>query len=92
MKSTFTCCRSAAGQFARIVVEQPAVDAVLVLLNPDGRPSAEVNNYPPPEPEYLSLMAETDRRLPIEDQRRRPQGGARKICDQSRRLARGHAP
>jgi CHAT domain-containing protein/Tfp pilus assembly protein PilF len=49
-----------AGQFARIVVEQPAVDVVLVLLNPDGRPAAEVNNYPPPEPEYLSLMAETD--------------------------------
>jgi len=48
------------GQFARIVVEQPAVDAVLVLLNPDGRPSAEVNNYQPPEPEYLSLVAETD--------------------------------
>src|SRR5262249_46538993 len=49
-----------AGQFARIVVEQPAVDAVLVLLNPDGRPSGGVNNYPPPEPEYLSLIAETD--------------------------------
>src|SRR5215475_9154612 len=49
-----------AGQFARIVVEQPAVDAVLVLLNPDGRPSAEVNNYPSPEPERLSLIADTD--------------------------------
>src|SRR5215813_11501508 len=49
-----------AGQFARIVVEQPAVDAALVLLNPDGRPSTEVNNYPPPEPEYLSLIAERD--------------------------------
>jgi len=49
-----------AGQFARIVVEQPAVDAVLVLLKPDGQPSAEVNNYQPYEPEYLSLIAETD--------------------------------
>src|SRR5262245_33018569 len=49
-----------AGQFARIVVEQPAADAVLVLLNPDGRPSAEVNNYPSPEPEYLSLAPDTD--------------------------------
>src|SRR5262245_54348426 len=48
------------GQFARIVVEQRAVDAVLVLLKPDGQPSAEVNNYPPYEPEYLSLIAETD--------------------------------
>src|SRR5262245_39937542 len=35
-----------AGQFARIVVEQSAVDAVLILLRPDGRPWAEVNNYP----------------------------------------------
>src|SRR5215813_2649628 len=49
-----------AGQFARIAVEQPAVDAVLVLLNPDGRPLAEVNNYARPDPEYLSLIAETD--------------------------------
>src|SRR5262245_27944152 len=49
-----------AGQFARIVVEQPAVDAVLTLLKPDGQPSAEVNNYPSPEPEYLSLVADTD--------------------------------
>src|SRR5215813_4071755 len=49
-----------AGQFARIVVEQPAADVVLALLNPDGRPSAETNNYPSPEPEYLSLMADTD--------------------------------
>jgi CHAT domain-containing protein/Tfp pilus assembly protein PilF len=49
-----------AGQFARIVVEQPAVDAVLVLLSPDGRQSVEVNNYPAPEPEYLSLTADTD--------------------------------
>jgi len=49
-----------AGQFARIVVEQPAVDVVLALLNPDGRTSAEVNNYPSPEPEHLSLMADTD--------------------------------
>ncbi len=49
-----------AGQFARIVVEQPAVDAVLVLLKPDGQPSAEVNNYPQHEPEHLSLIAETD--------------------------------
>src|SRR5215475_6148331 len=50
----------AAGQFARIVVEQSAVDAVLALLKPDGQPSAQVNNYPPYEPEYLSLIAETD--------------------------------
>ena len=49
-----------AGQFARIIVEQPGVDAVLALLNPDGRPSAEADNYPPPEPEHLSLIAETD--------------------------------
>src|SRR5215813_1625136 len=49
-----------AGQFARIVVEQPAVDAVLTLLKPDGQPSAEVNNYPSPEPEYLSLAPDTD--------------------------------
>jgi tetratricopeptide (TPR) repeat protein len=49
-----------AGQFARVVVEQPAVDAVLVLLKPDGQPSAEVNNYPQHEPESLSLIAETD--------------------------------
>src|SRR5438093_1313142 len=48
------------GQFARIVVEQPAVDVVLTLLKPDGRPSAEVNNYPQPDPESLSLIAETD--------------------------------
>jgi CHAT domain-containing protein/tetratricopeptide (TPR) repeat protein len=48
------------GQFARIVVEQRAVDAVLVLLKPDGQPSAEVNNYPPYEPEYLSVIAETN--------------------------------
>jgi CHAT domain-containing protein/tetratricopeptide (TPR) repeat protein len=49
-----------AGQFARVVVEQPAADVVLILLNPDGRPLAEVNNYAQPEPEHLSLMAETD--------------------------------
>src|SRR5262245_39529373 len=49
-----------AGQFARMVVEQPAADAALALLNSDGRPSAEVNNYPSPEPEYLSLIADTD--------------------------------
>ncbi|HMB27427.1 MAG TPA: hypothetical protein VKS99_04945, partial [Blastocatellia bacterium] len=49
-----------AGQFARIVVEQSAVDAVLALLKPDGQPSADVNNYPLYEPEYLSLIAETD--------------------------------
>jgi len=49
-----------AGQFARIAVEQPAVDAVLVLLKPDGRPLAEVNNYAQHDPEYLSLIAETD--------------------------------
>jgi CHAT domain-containing protein/tetratricopeptide (TPR) repeat protein len=49
-----------AGQFARIVVEQPAVDAALTLLKPDGRPSAEVNNYPRHESEQLSLIAETD--------------------------------
>src|SRR5215813_8881500 len=49
-----------AGQFARIVVEQSAVDAVLALLKPDGQPSAEVNNYQLYEPEYLSLIAETD--------------------------------
>jgi CHAT domain-containing protein/Tfp pilus assembly protein PilF len=49
-----------AGQFARIVVEQPAVDVVLALVSPDGRPSAEVNNYPSPEPEYLSLISDTD--------------------------------
>ncbi len=50
----------AAGQFARIVVEQSAVDTVLTLLKPDGQPSAVVNNYPLYEPEYLSLIAETD--------------------------------
>jgi CHAT domain-containing protein/Tfp pilus assembly protein PilF len=49
-----------AGQFARIVVEQPAVDAILTLLKPDGQPSAEVNNYPRHESENLSLIAETD--------------------------------
>jgi CHAT domain-containing protein/tetratricopeptide (TPR) repeat protein len=49
-----------AGQFARIVVEQSAVDAVLALLKPDGQPSADVNNYPLYEPEHLSLIAETD--------------------------------
>ncbi|HKC84957.1 MAG TPA: tetratricopeptide repeat protein, partial [Blastocatellia bacterium] len=49
-----------AGQFAHIVVEQSAVDAVLALLKPDGQPSADVNNYPLYEPEYLSLIAETD--------------------------------
>jgi tetratricopeptide (TPR) repeat protein len=49
-----------AGQFARIVVEQPAVDAVLVLFNLDGQQLVEVNNYPAPEPEYLSLTADTD--------------------------------
>src|SRR5262245_10917573 len=48
-----------AGQFARIVVEQPAVDAVLILLRPDGQTWAEVNNYSQPEPEHLSLIAET---------------------------------
>src|SRR5262249_19397770 len=49
-----------AGQFARIVVEQPSVDAVLVLLKPDGQPVAEVNNYRQNEPESLSLIAESD--------------------------------
>src|SRR5262249_42635429 len=49
-----------AGQFARIAVEQSAADVVLVLLKPDGQPSAEVNNYPQLEPESLSLIAETD--------------------------------
>jgi len=49
-----------AGQFARIVVEQPAVDVVLSLLNPAGRPAAEVNNYLLHEPESLSLIAETN--------------------------------
>jgi CHAT domain-containing protein len=48
-----------AGQFARIVVEQTAVDVVLVMLKPDGRPSAEVNNYEIREPERLSLIADT---------------------------------
>ena len=52
--------RLTAGQFARVVVEQPAADAVLVLLNPDGRRSAEADNYPPPEPECLSLISDTD--------------------------------
>ncbi|MGH9753060.1 MAG: tetratricopeptide repeat protein, partial [Blastocatellia bacterium] len=50
----------ATGQFARIIVEQPAADIALILLKPDGQPSAEVNNYPLHEPEYLSLIAETD--------------------------------
>jgi CHAT domain-containing protein/Tfp pilus assembly protein PilF len=49
-----------AGQFARIVVEQPAVDAVLTLLKPDGQPLVEVDNYAQHEPELLSLIAETD--------------------------------
>jgi CHAT domain-containing protein/Tfp pilus assembly protein PilF len=49
-----------AGQFARIVIEQSAVDAVLILIKPDGQPSAEVNNYLLHEPECLSLIAETD--------------------------------
>jgi CHAT domain-containing protein/Tfp pilus assembly protein PilF len=49
-----------AGQFASIVVEQSAVDVVLVLLKPDSQPSAEVNNYPQHEHECLSLIAETD--------------------------------
>jgi CHAT domain-containing protein/Tfp pilus assembly protein PilF len=49
-----------AGQFASIVVEQSAVDAVMVLLKPDGQPVTEVNNYPQHEPELLSLIAETD--------------------------------
>jgi CHAT domain-containing protein/Tfp pilus assembly protein PilF len=49
-----------AGQFARVAVEQPAVDAVLVLLKPDGRLLAEVNNYAQHDLEYLSLIAETD--------------------------------
>ncbi|HKQ91626.1 MAG TPA: tetratricopeptide repeat protein, partial [Blastocatellia bacterium] len=49
-----------AGQFASIVVEQDAVDAVLVLLKPDGQPSAEADNYPQHEHERLSLVAETD--------------------------------
>src|SRR5262245_25228520 len=49
-----------AGQFARIVVEQPGVDAVLTLLKPDGQPLAEVDNYAQHEPEHLSLIAETD--------------------------------
>jgi len=49
-----------AGQFARIAVEQPAADVVLTLLNPDGQPSAEVNNYPQAESEHLSMVAETD--------------------------------
>src|SRR5262249_1224393 len=49
-----------AGQFARIVAEQPAVDVVLSLLNPAGRPAAEVNNYLLHEPESLSLIAETN--------------------------------
>src|SRR5215813_6417534 len=44
----------AAGQFARIVVEQPGVDAVLTLLKPDGQPLVEVNNYAQYEPEHLS--------------------------------------
>ena len=48
------------GQFARIVVEQHAVDAVLVLLKPDGQPSAEVNNYSLYEHERLALIAESD--------------------------------
>src|SRR5262245_60370406 len=52
---TLTAC-----QFARIVVEQPAADIVLTLLKPDGQPLVEVNNYPSPEPEHLSLIAETD--------------------------------
>ena len=48
------------GQFARIVVEQPGVDAVLTLLKPDGQPLVEVDNYAQHEPEHLSLIAETD--------------------------------
>ncbi|HEY8460111.1 MAG TPA: tetratricopeptide repeat protein [Blastocatellia bacterium] len=49
----------AAGEFVRIVVEQPAVDVVLEMLKPDGQPLAEVNNYQQNEPEHLSLIAET---------------------------------
>jgi CHAT domain-containing protein len=49
-----------AGQFARIIVEQPAVDAVLTLLKPYGQPSVKVNNYPQLDPEHISLIAETD--------------------------------
>jgi CHAT domain-containing protein len=49
-----------AGQFARIVVEQPAVDVVLTLLKPDGQPSAEADNYPQRESEHLSLVSETN--------------------------------
>ncbi len=49
-----------AGQFARVMVEQNALDAVLVLLKPDGQPSLEINDYSQHEPEYLSLIAETD--------------------------------
>ncbi|HEX5085053.1 MAG TPA: CHAT domain-containing tetratricopeptide repeat protein [Blastocatellia bacterium] len=49
-----------AGEFARIAVEQPSADAVLVLLKPDGLPLAEVNDYQQGEPEYLSLIAETN--------------------------------
>jgi tetratricopeptide (TPR) repeat protein len=56
----FYSLRLTAGQFARIIVEQPAMDAVLTLLKPDGQPSAEVDNYPQHEPESLSLIAETD--------------------------------
>jgi CHAT domain-containing protein/Tfp pilus assembly protein PilF len=52
--------RLSAGQFARIVVDQPAVDAVLVLIGPDGQQLAEVNNCAQFESEYLSLIAETD--------------------------------
>lgn len=49
-----------AGAFARITVEQPAVDVALALLKPDGQPSAAVNDYQQGEPEHLSLIAETD--------------------------------
>jgi tetratricopeptide (TPR) repeat protein len=49
-----------AGEFARVAVEQPSADAVLVLLNPGGLPQAEVNDYQQGEPEYLSLIAETN--------------------------------
>jgi CHAT domain-containing protein/Tfp pilus assembly protein PilF len=49
-----------AGQFARIVIEQSAVDAVLVLIKPDGQPSTETNNFLLHEPECLSMIAETD--------------------------------
>ena len=91
MKNTFTSLPLTAGQFARIVVEQPAVDVVLTLLKPDGQPSAEVNNYPQHEPEHLSLVAETSGDYQLKISAADPRAARASYKNQSRRLARVHA-